>query len=130
MAFVQFYDKTIPSLIALLCLAPLDPNRKPKSLLLHSIDLFNYILYFPLLISGPLMTYDHFEDDLKEDSEIKRSDREIPSHLKLNLEKDNLVLIAKFSFMFLKFMVYGLLTEFITHKLYFGILLKKHKFLR
>jgi len=107
-----------------------DPEQKPKSLLLLSIDLFNYILYFPLFISGPLITYDHFEDDLKKDSETERSDREIPSHLKLNLEKDNLILLAKFSFKFFKFMVYAVFTEYVTHKLYFGVLLRKHEFLR
>ena len=107
--------------------APSDPDRKPKSLFLHFVDLFNYILYFPLFISGPLITYDHFEEDLKE---MESPGRDIPSHLKFNLEKDNLILIAKFSFKFLKFMVYAVFTQYITHKMFFGVLLKKHEFLR
>ena len=126
MAFIQLSILRIQIFSAfIISHAPSDPDRKPKSLFLHSIDLFNYILYFPLFIAGPFITYDHFEDDLKE-----RPDRDIPSHLKFNLEKENLILIAKFSLKLLKFMVYAVFTHYITHKMYFGVLLKKYEFLR
>ena len=97
------------------------------------MDLFNYIYYLPLMVTGPLMTYDQFEDNLRCDSADFRRDHpglETPTHLRISLDKENLVVVAKFIFHLLRLMFWLGLSEVIVHRMYFGVLLKKPEFLR
>lgn len=110
-----------------------DPELKPKSFLNLTVDLFNYIFYLPLLITGPLMTYDKFEDNVTAASPHRQNEQlkpQIPSHIKLNLEKENLVLFAKFLLNMLRMLFWLVITEVIVHRMYMGVMLKQIRFLR
>jgi len=111
-----------------------DPERKPKSFLHLTMDLFNYVYYLPLLITGPLMTYDKFEDNLTAASPHRQKNEEpkplIPSHFRLNLERENLTLLAKFALNMGRMLFWLVFTEVICHRMYFGVMLKDIRFLR
>jgi len=108
-----------------------DPKRQPQSFLLLTVDLFNYIYYLPLLITGPLMTYDKFEENVTSESRQNESPKPlIPLHLKLNLERENLKFLAKFLLNILRMLFWLLITEVIVHRMYFGVMLKQINFLR
>jgi len=110
-----------------------DPAGGPQSFLVLAVDLFNYIYYLPLMVTGPLMTYDHFENDLRAESpEYRRHhpDSIPPTYFRLSLDKDNLVLLGKFVANLLRFGFWFFITEAIIHRAYFGVLLKKIAFLR
>jgi len=105
----------------------------PRSFLHLTVDLFNYIYYLPIMVTGPLMTYDQFEDNLRYDSADFRRDHpglETPTHLRISLDKENLIVVAKFIFNLLRLMFWLGLSELIVHRMYFGVLLKKPEFLR
>ena len=110
-----------------------DPSGPPQSFFLLTIDLFNYIYYMPLMVTGPFMTYDQFEGDLIVESPEFRRDHpgsQSPPHLRLSFDKDNRNLVVRFLIDMLRMAFWGFLTEAITYRMYFGVLLKKTEFLR
>ena len=87
----------------------------------------------PLMVTGPVMTYDQFEGDQRAESpEFRRAHPESqpPSYLRLSFDKDNRNLVARFLVDMLRISFWGFLTEAITYRMYFGVLLKKSEFLR
>lgn len=110
-----------------------DSAGSPQSFLTLAVDLFNYIYYLPLLVTGPMMTYDRFEDDLRAVSpEYRRQHPDFvpPTYLRLSLDRDNLTLIVTFLARLLRLAFWFFVTEAIVHRAYFGILFKKIAFLR